>query len=263
VVLKSLEREPGKRWQSADELRQAMAGAQGAKAAPEPPLKTAERVDIGNIHVGADGVRVGDGIRVGPEGVRVGDIQVGPGGIRLGGRPEDGRTGDDGDRKLFRSGMWLLVGGILMAVWLTLADVSTSSLSLWRLAFVTDLLMTVGGISLLLRTGLVIGLAGAIAALLVLPWCWSWHWSLGLLLTIVELVVVGRVLNLPRLNSHYGSLRPWQRKILPWILLAWLLPAAIITGIAVCHGNVHLISDQFHFSVESSPQKAGQAPKER
>jgi hypothetical protein len=234
VVFKSLERDPCRRWQSADELRQALAGA----VAPEEREGQAkgERVDIGPIHVDGERVDIGpihiDGDR---EEVRIGEkLVVDRHGVRLGRRHqgEHPAAASDGDRRLYRSGMVLVVAGVLAAMAFTLPGGEPH----WpggheRVVFAAVLAMVAGGASLLLRTCLPLAILGAVAALVPTAWLWERAWWQGLLAVVAVLSWGLRVLSVPHLLRHYGSL-VWRWKLVTAPVLAVIVVAclALATG---------------------------------
>jgi hypothetical protein len=219
VVFKSLERDPGRRWQSADELRQALAGAAAPVGREEQRQAEGQQVDIGPIHV--DGER---------EEVRIGEkLVVDRHGVRLGRQHRDERPAvvGDGDRRLYRSGMVLVVVGVLAALALTLGGGSPH----WpagyeRVVFAAVLGMVAGGASLLLRTCLPLAILGVVAALVPMAWLWERSWWQGLLAGLAVLGWGLRVLAFPRLLRHYGSLA-WRWKLITAPLLAALVCACL------------------------------------
>jgi hypothetical protein len=195
VVLRSLEREPGRRWQSADDVRRAMdaaseivppaaksaAAAQGSAAqaadartekpgdGDEKPKKKNASVHVGPIHVSDDEVRIGDGLVINEDGVRIGDkVVVGnktviapQGGIAV---VKDDEPEARGVRALHRDGMLMMICGTVLMI-MQVADSPARGMwdnrhaMLWAAAIV----MIVGGISLVIRAGRLLVIPGVFA----------------------------------------------------------------------------------------------------
>ncbi len=278
VVYRSLERDPGRRYQSADDVRRAMEQATAAPPAqasgapppsaaaesassgtpppppspPPPPGTSSGGTDYGSLHIGPDGVsvsglggigrRVRDAISeaVGDE-VDRGSLHAGPPGVSLDGRQRgwtsaSGEGPGYGERKLHRSGMLLTVGAALLTVWILSAgggdgasgrvlDFALGSPAdrLRNLTWAAAIAMGVGGISLIARAALPLAIIGGVGALLVVPWCWSCHWLVGLIAAFIALQTGHRVLRMPRLLRHYGSVGRggrWWRWLLGMVLAA-------------------------------------------
>jgi hypothetical protein len=241
VVLKSLERDPQRRYRDAAELRAALDRAekpqpQPQPGAPPPPAPTSgERVKVGPIEVDGDHVRVGSQIEVKPGRVRVGPIEVGGGkdddtpGIRYR-STSPGREATVevklGSKDLHNAGMTAVLGGSALGLWLASQDLGgllanpAAHFAAHRaedLALFAAPAIIVGGIALLSRTLIAAAIASTIAATLVVPWALAQHW---LLLGVVLVAVIWYVTTLydfPKLRDHMGSLPRAER--VPRLLL--------------------------------------------
>ena len=235
AVLKSLERQPERRWQSAEELRQALAPAAAAAAASAAPGGTAAAGTVppspGTAPGGAPPPRDDDFDEHFADHPfyrfhRFRHFKA----RRWRDRERDEAGG--GITKLFHCGMWQLVGGLLFAVWVLFNGPDAAhSVSLTMLTLGAAGGMVLGGLSLLLAVGLPLAVIGAVASLLTVPWLWlaNGHWVL-MVLAVLQVFQALAVLKITRLRRHYAP-QPgavaWQR-----VLGALALTVAVVTATA-------------------------------
>jgi serine/threonine protein kinase len=296
VVLKSLEREPDKRWQTAEEVRAAMSGASGTFAPPPPPAAPAAPEDrvalvevsgirgavpvshagrfdltvsgVGNTVTVAANQRIrsldisgpGNVVRVGvgttietgtisgpgstlrvPEGVSYPISCSGPGSSVRSEAPE-AHAGAPGHarpvRGLSRAGMHLLTAGALIGVGLGIdiwphlqSHQAPPDATRWQLiACAAAPVIAAGGISLLARSLMPVGIIGCIATALVVPWAWAIHWAWGVAAVLAIVAIVHRALDPEQLREHYASCRSRARWLWTMPLIAALLALAAAVG---------------------------------
>ena len=238
VVLRSLEREPGRRWQTADDVRRAMDAASeivppAAKSASAPQAATAAEapaakpgdggekarkknssVHVGPIHVSDDEVRIGDGLVINEDGVRVGDKVV------IGNQTVIAPHGDITVNEqgsfgpvpaLNRKGILLILGGTLLMA-MHMADISSASERNQGILWAAAAFMTMAGLSLVLRAArflVVIGVVAVTVAMWLSFYQHIWVFA-GLVWVLTE--VIGMVTNPPEFERHYRA-RPGERRI--------------------------------------------------
>ena len=223
AVLKSLERQPERRWQSAEELRQALASVPSAAApgaaAPPLPVAPASPPPVGDPPGGDPHDDWRDHHRMHRAFWRMRAAKWRARGTEVG-----------GSAKLFHCGMWQLVGGLLLAVWVLFKGPdAVHSLPLTMLTLAACGGMVLGGLSLLLAIGLPLAVVGAVSSLLAVPWLWLWvdHFFL-LVLPVFQVIQALTVLRIPRLRRHYAAspdIATWQR-VLGAVVLTLAIGAA-------------------------------------
>jgi hypothetical protein len=202
AVLKSLERQPERRWQSAEEMRQALAPAPAVAAAV-----------AGAPGTGTTGTAAPPG-REGGDQSPPADDRDERFGLPFARFRRDEREG--GSSKLFHSGMWQLVGGLLLAVWVLFSGADNiRSVPLAMLTLGASGGMVLGGLSLLLGVGLPLAVLGSVASLLAVPWLWLGNWVL-MVLAVFNIFQALAVLKVARLRRHYAlpaEAAQWRRTL--------------------------------------------------
>ena len=263
VVMRSLERDPARRFRTATELNDAVShAAAGATAAPAPAPRTTSgpprpagangpaieptvetnpdtvKVGFGNIHIkgGADEVRIGlDGIHVrSKDGSKV-DI----GGVRDAVHDARNAAGSDphGHGQFFRAGMLAVLGGSAFGMGLVLARLSSflqdrdlhfAAHRDGDIAMLATPLIIAGGIALLSRCCLPMVLLGFIAEITYVPWLWSEHRAVFLFAFLIPVLWQMHVIfNFRELRDHMGSL-PLRDRLLRLIWVVPLMAAAML-----------------------------------
>jgi hypothetical protein len=244
VVLKSLERDRERRFRDAAELRAALERAEKPQPRVDPPRQEerprTDRVKVGPIEVNGDRVRVGSQIEVGPEGVRVGPIQVGEGGVgRAASQPGRGDSG--GVRDLHNAGMTAVLGGAGLGLWLAAQDLQpllanpAAHFAAHRaedIALLAAPLLAVGGVALLMRTLIPAAIASTVAAMLLVPWALAQHWLLLIAVLIAVVWYVTTLYDFPKLRDHMSSLPTGSRLprlvlLVPLLVIALAAPALL------------------------------------
>jgi hypothetical protein len=223
VVMKSLERDPAKRWQSATELRQAMVGMDdAARARPQDRSKsetpTSDNIEVGPIHIDEECVRIGNWIRVDRHGTHTGKRHW----KQAHWTSAPVTTNEKTHNRLYHAGMTQVLCGTVLGVglWLSTHHGTTGT---WetQLALVMTLLIVASGISLLCHCLLPLALVGGIGLFGILPWAWTLHWFWFIVVLIGVLSVWGKIRSFHKLVAHYQAPTPWTR----W---AWGLPLILV-----------------------------------
>jgi hypothetical protein len=240
VVMRSLERDPERRYRDAAELRDALerangGGAQTPQDAPGPRASAPagdrpQSVDVGGIHVGPDGVRIGSwiNIRSGDQPVR--DREVPGPAERPIPRAEAGEL-----PALHHAGMTAVLAGGAIGLLLAMShlmplihapDTYFAAKQPEALALLATPSVIVGGIALLMRCMLAAVITSAVASLLYLPWAWQGGWWTFIPALIAIVWYVDRVRNFAPLRAHMSSLAP-RARLLRLPILTTLLVAAL------------------------------------
>ncbi|MEK7415465.1 MAG: serine/threonine-protein kinase [Planctomycetota bacterium] len=225
VVHKSLERQPDQRWQSADEVRKAMDSAHAKTEIPtqgEPDStanpKTQRNKGPRRVDIGLHGIHVEDGDEV---------VDIGLHGVQRHKATDLVESPHDGSKKLYQSGVWLLIAGVLVSTWVFLAAPNPAlPANLRELTLAASAGLLIGGISLLLRLWLPLAVVGGIAAILVVPWCWHSHWT-AIVAALFLLIYASSAFNMQQLSLHYASLSIEIRRKRALLVVILLIPSLI------------------------------------
>ena len=220
VVLRTLEKDPAKRFQKAGQVQQAVEAVrdQAPQPAPVPPPAPppVPQIDplnlkVGNIEIGNGRVRIGDAICIDDAGVRIGKRWIGK-------SSTEDEDGDDDDETTDPAEAWhsqvsqsvlLGMGGVATAIvalpysghWLGATCLFAAPAMLW------------GAWCLYHRLSVGWAILGAYCSMIPAVAAWGVSWWLGLMVMIPAMYVVG---TLPRQRDF---VQPPPRPAWGWTLL--------------------------------------------
>ena len=274
VVMRSLERDPARRFPSAGAFSQAMEQAGRASTAPaagaatriDPPVgapaakANTVHMDTSGIHIvdGKDEVHIGlTGIQVrssNGDSVQVGNPQTGSPTGPASPRPSPGtsntsvHSGGSGAGDFFSSGMLAIFGGAAYGGSLALARLGDflaapsahfAQHGAEDLAMLATPVIIAGGVALLARCYLPMVILGVAAEMLLVPCMWKEHpWLFWLTFLVPVIFQLQCVFRFQRLEAHMDSL-PTRVRLVRWMcLLPVMLGALVVPVLPWLHPGV-------------------------
>jgi len=228
VVMRTLERDPARRFGTATELNDAVSYASAATAATPPPAATTgataaraagaaaaatadttiapgieKRPD--SVQFGLGGLHIKDGedeVHIGLDGIHVtskdgNHVDIGGPRRTMHDLRDAGRIDRGGHGPFFRAGMLAVLGGAAVGMGLMLSrlggfvqdrDLHFAAHRDGDIAMLVTPLVIAGGIALLSRCCLPMVLLGVIAEIAYVPWLWKEHWLLFWFVALLPLL---------------------------------------------------------------------------